>query len=620
MRIAIASGLGVVAVLAACSSHRTGFPDQFGAPSLTGDGGASAGDGSFGSFGNGDDGGGSCPSRCSGDLSSYVDCNGKVLHTCPSGQGCAPGGQCVEACDAAKANKSSVGCDYYAVNPDTTFAAGACYAAFVANTWDSPVTLSVDYQGQSLAPSTFGAIPSGSGQALTYAPLVNGQLPAGQIAILFLAQTGPAAQYRPTCPAGITPAVGADPAPHDTGIGNAFHITASAPVVAYDIFPYGGGVSAITSATLLLPTTAWDTNYVAVDAYGPDQAQSPGSWPFVDVIAAQNGTTVTISPTAAIVGGTGVAATGAGHPATYTLSQGQVLHLAQPAELGGSPVQSNNPVGLIGGNRCFEVPDSAPACDSAHQQIPPVKALGHEYVAASYRARWTGETETPPWRMVGAVAGTTLTYDPSAPPGAPTTLTVGQVVDFQAQAGFVVRSQDGSHPFFFSTYMTGATDVGNGADDEQDGRGDPEFVTLVPPQQWLDTYVLFTDPTYPETNLAVVRGKAPDGTFHDVTLDCLGTVAGWQSVGTGDYQIASVDLVTGNFERVGSCDNGRHVMQSTAAFGVTVWGWGSAVTGGNSDPTFPQNGGLYSQYVSYGYPAGASVQAINQVVVPPVAQ
>jgi hypothetical protein len=615
MRIAITWGVGVVAVVAACSSQPKGFGNQFD-PSLTGDSGAATGDGSFGTFGTD---GGSCPGRCSGDLSSYVDCDGKVILTCPSGQGCAPGGTCVEACDAAKANKSSVGCDYYAVNPDTTFAAGACYAAFVANTWNTPVTLSVEYQGQTLDPSTFGSIPSGSGQALTYAPLVNGQVPAGQIAILFLAQTGPAQQWKPTCPAGVTPAVSADPAPHATSIGDAFHITASAPVVAYDIFPYGGGISAITSATLLLPTTAWDTNYVAVDAYGTDSGQSAGSWPFVDVIAAQDGTTVTIAPTAAIVGGTGVAATGAGQPATYTLSQGQVLHLVQPAELGGSPVQSSSPVGLIGGNRCFQVPDSMAACDSAHQQIPPVKALGYQYVASSYRARWPGEVETPPWRIVGAVDGTTLTYDPYAPPGAPTTLTLGQVADFDGQAGFVVSSQDASHPFFFATYMTGATDVGNGADDEQDGRGDPDFVTLVPPQQWLDTYVFFTDPTYPETNLSIVRGKAPDGTFHDVTLDCLGTVTGWQGIGKGDYQVVSVDLVTGNFERVGSCDNGRHLIQSTAAFGMTVWGWGSAATGGNSDPTV-QTTGIYSQYVSYGYPAGASVQSINQVVVPPVAQ
>jgi hypothetical protein len=51
-----------------------------------------------------------------------------------------------------------------------------------------------------------------------------------------------------------------------------------------------------------------------------------------------------------------------------------------------------------------------------------------------------------------------------------------------------------------------------------------------------------------------------------------------------------------------------------------VWGWGSAATGGQDDPALPPTNGIYSQYVSYGYPAGASVQAINQVVVPPVLQ
>ena len=45
-------------------------------------------------------------------------------------------------------------------------------------------------------------------------------------------------------------------------------------------------------------------------------------------------------------------------------------------------------------------------------------------------------------------------------------------------------------------------------------------------------------------------------------------------------------------------------------FGVTVWGWGSAATG-------EVGSGFYTQYVSYAYPAGASVQPINTVVIPP---
>jgi hypothetical protein len=603
-----------LAVVVACgSSNDQGWGTDGGDDGgtlVSSEGGAGGEGGTFGTDG------GSCAERCGSDLRSVVDCNGNVIKTCPAGQGCAPGGQCVAACQAATANKSSVGCDYWSVNPDTTFAAGACYAAFVANTWDEPVTLGVEFAGQTLDASQFGVVPSGSGQSITYTPLTGAQLAPGQIAILFLAQSGPLQEYRPTCPGGVTPAITTDPAPHTTSIGSAFHITATAPVVAYDIFPYGGGVSAITSATLLLPTTAWDTNYVAVDAYAADSSASVGSWPFIDVISAQDGTTVTLAPTVAIVAGTGVAGTAQGQPATYTLSRGQVLHIAQPAELVGSPIQSSNPVGLIGGSRCMEVPETVQACDSAHQMIPPVKALGYQYVASRYRDRWPGQTEAPPWRVVGAVNGTTLTYDPAPPTGAPTTLAQGQVANFRSSGGFTVTSQDAQHPFYMAAYMTGAEMVGP----ETDGRGDPEFVGLVPPQQWLGQYVFFTDPTYPETNLAVVRTRKSDGTYADVSLDCSGTVTGWTSVGSGAYQIASVDLVTGDFTSVGGCANGRHVMQSAAPFGLTVWGWGSAVTGGQIDPTQPQMGGIYSQYVSYGYPAGASVQPINTVVVPPVSQ
>ena len=180
-----------------------------------------------------------------------------------------------------------------------------------------------------------------------------------------------------------------------------------------------------------------------------------------------------------------------------------------------------------------------------------------------------------------------------------------------------MSSQDAAHPFFFRRYMTGgAYGRGHTGRREQDGRGDRRFRDAVPPQQCLDTYVFFTDPTYPETNLSIVRGKAPDGTFHDVTLDCAGTITGWQAVGTGTSSTRRADLVTGNFERVGSCNNGRHVIQSTAAFGMTVWGWGSAATGGQPTVQPP----FYSQYVSYGYPAGASVPPINTVVVPPGTQ
>ncbi|MFT3696500.1 MAG: IgGFc-binding protein [Kofleriaceae bacterium] len=429
---------------------------------------------------------------------------------------------------------------------------------------------------------------------------------------MFLAEKPPAINLPglgyTACPTGITPAYTVDDAAvHGTKMGYAFHITTDNPVTAYDIFPYGGGTSAITSATLLLPTPTWDINYVAVDAYRQSAIPDPDSGmlqktgqPFVEILAKQDNTHVTIRPNIAIVGGTGVPAAAAGSNATYTLMAGQFLQLEQDDELMGSPITSDAPVGVWGGASCMNIPIDKAACDGAHQQIPPVKAMGSHYAAVRYRNRFPGVEESVPWRMVGGVDNTTLTYSPSAPTGAPSSLQLGQVVEFNASSPFTVTSQDGDHPFYMSAHMTGCQDINDGSD----CRGDPEFVNVVPPDQYLASYTFFTDPTYPETNLVLTREQV-NGAFADVTIDCMGTVGGWQPVdAAGTIQYARVDLVTGNFQSVGSCNNGLHLASSAQPFGMTVWGWGNASTG------------LFSTtYVSYAYPAGAAIKPINNVVI-----
>src|SRR5688572_1689246 len=74
-----------------------------------------------GSRGNGDDTGGgddanpTCP-VCSDDKYAVVDCEGNATQ-CPPDQMC-NAGQCMDACEAAEKNNSSVGCEYYAVDMD----------------------------------------------------------------------------------------------------------------------------------------------------------------------------------------------------------------------------------------------------------------------------------------------------------------------------------------------------------------------------------------------------------------------------------------------------------------------------------------------------------------------
>jgi hypothetical protein len=75
---------------------------------------------------------------------------------------------------------------------------------------------------------------------------------------------------------------------------------------------------------------------------------------------------------------------------------------------------------------------------------------------------------------------------------------------------------------------------------------------VIPPEQYLASYTFFTDPTYPETNLVLVRERK-NGAFADVNVDCAGTVTGWQPIDSGDnLEYTRLDLVTGNFMSVGA--------------------------------------------------------------------
>jgi hypothetical protein len=530
-----------------------------------------------------------CPLACSSDLHSIVDCNNFTVTLCDGTLACDPMSfTCTDGCTAAELNHRSVGCDYYATNMDRT-QTNFCFAAFIANTSTAPAHITVERMGTTLPIDQFARIPVGSGPTLTYGPYDNvAGLAPGQVTILFLGGDQGSA---PLCPA--PPAVpGASFT--GTGISNAFHITTDVPVVAYQINPYGGGSVAVTAGSLLLPTSAWDVNYVAVNVAPFSTAASLP--PSMDIIARDDGTIVSLTPNAAVLGGTGVPAGAAGTPINISLNKGQYVQITQQAELTGSVVTATKPVGFMAGHVCMNMPVGTPFCDHGEQMIPPVRALGSRYVGVMYRPRTAGETSTF-WRLVGAVDGTTLTY--SAAVGGPASINKGQALTFQTGTPFTVTSQDKDHPFMLFTYMTSSQFSPGG-----DGFGDPDFVVSVPPEQYLTEYVFFADPTYPETNLVIVRARGSDAQFHDVMLDCAGAIVNWTPI-DADFQFARADLMTGNFANVGSCSTGRHEINSAAPFGLWVWGWGTPQT-----TQFTAN-------VSYGYPGGMNVTPINSVILKP---
>jgi hypothetical protein len=527
-----------------------------------------------------------CPS-CSDDGSAMIDCEGNAT-ACPDDTACS-GGACVDPCEAAVASNSSVGCEYYTVDMDAAQGPpiDACYTVFVANTSRGNVHMNIDWNGTPIDLAQYAKIPVGAGQSLTYAaydPV--GGLPPGQVAIVFLAYAFNFGNV--ACP--VPAALGTEAQLSGTGRNFAFHLTTDWPVVAYQMLPYGGGAAAATGATLLLPTSAWGTNYIAVSAYDSTAPPIPiPMGPSFNIVGREDGTTVTMRPKSAIVAGGGLPAGPADQPYQFTVNRGEYVQITQYAPLSGSPIDATAPIGVFGGHQIMSIDRCCG--DHGEQMLAPVRALGYEYVAASHADRKVGG-EPRIYRIFGAVDGTQLSYDP--PGVGPAVVNQGEFYEVRSPAPFTVRSQDDAHPFAMFTYMSGSGELGEG------GIGDPDFVRLVPPLQYLKRYVFFTDPTYPFTVLTVVRGLK-DGVFHDVDLDCMGTISGWQPVGAvGVFEVAYVKLVD-HWNGQGGCNNGVRTMRSDAPFGVSVWGWGSEDTS--------------TGWVSYGYPAGESIQAINDVVI-----
>jgi hypothetical protein len=551
--------------------------------------------------------------RCSDDLHAIVDGKGNVIKECAPDEGCA-NGECIPACAAAAENKGNVGCDFVVPTPEfLPYTTQPCFAVFVANTWPKPARLDIRFGGTSLDATTFGRIPNASLEPSQWAPLPPSGLPPDEVAVLFLS-SDPYSENAGTslaCP--VPSAISSATAVGGTGRGTTFQIMSDYPVSAYDILPFGGALSFLPGAQLILPTSAWGKNYVAslaavqIDPAVPFLGGQGGPM-WIQVVAKEDATTLEILPRhfTGLPSGPGVDVAPGNAVTKYQLSAGEVIQWSGAADPAGSILKSDKPIAFVGGNGelCLHSSTSpnGGGCDSAHQQIAPVSALGFDYAVAPYTTRRGDlEEESILYRVVGTVAGTQLVFDPPVT-GAPTTLDVGEVVDFEAAGAFRMQSQDENHPFVLVQLMAGGFVEGGSRPGVTPGTieggqlGDEEIVAVLPAQQYQSRYVFFTDPTYGTTNLVLVRVRTQDG-FHDVTVDCAGVVDGWKPIGSdGNYEYTEVDLVRVN--SVGGCQNGRHVASSKGRFGLVVWG--------------------LDAWASYAYPAGAAVAPINTVEVVPV--
>ncbi|MGB1015059.1 MAG: hypothetical protein ACPG4T_13060, partial [Nannocystaceae bacterium] len=228
-----------------------------------------------------------CLLSCSPDLTQLLDCEQVLVEDCEFG--CDPEAlRCIDPCQMSR----SAGCEFY---PTRMAIDGfsSCFAVFVVNTWNTPAHLNVTYGNRPLLPGSSVFLPEGNGPDLEYLPYdEEAGLAPGAAAVMFLVENAlgqcprPAATTRPPMP--------------DTGKGSSFHLTSDVPVAAYQVQPYGSENS-LAGASLLLPTSAWDTSYIAVN--GNQDVEEYEYSPSLNIIGMEDNTQVSLTPVVELEGG-----------------------------------------------------------------------------------------------------------------------------------------------------------------------------------------------------------------------------------------------------------------------------------------------------------------------------
>jgi hypothetical protein len=502
-----------------------------------------------------------------GDFSPSDDCGSSAGPTTggdphekydvSDGVGTAGDGGPPTSCGAAAADLSSVGCEFWAVDLPNGWAHSILSAADTAIPADqqfSVVAANASSQSAAMVEVFLGD------EFIDSAPVSSGEIHVFDL-----------------------PNLNIDPTT-TTATGRAYRIISDVPVAVYQFQPLDNDPPPFSNdASLLFPTHALGQDYVAVTSYatamniqgGPSYPVNIGS--FVSIVAVEDGTTVDTYPTAPLVGGPS---------AGVTLNAGEVFTIIGDgggesglANLSGTRVHADRPVAVFSGNVAAHEPVDVSGCclDHLEHQLLPMSAWSTEYVI-SPPPRYDGKVdESNVVRILAAEDGTTLTYAPGAPAGAPTQLSAGDTAEFRTVEPFVLTA---SAPISVAQFLqsNGTLDY-NGAKP-----GDPAMWITPPVRQFQSHYVFLSPPGYSD-NFVTITNRAGIG----MELD--GVQVTGQFYVTGELDGASYMHIHVPVSA------GVHVLTAEEPVGIAVFG--------------------YATDVSYAYPGGSGIKYFQPPPPPP---
>jgi hypothetical protein len=482
---------------------------------------------------------------------------GKLIKQCNPGAGeVCFGGACVPACQAAEAQPSNVGCEFWAVDLDNEYsqfndAAGAPWGVVLSNAGEAPANVTIERND---APP---------GQPLQTAVVATFTIPARQLK----------QQILPTREVDGS-SMGKDEGPGTFVSSNAYRITSSVPLVVYQFNTMAQSFS--NDASLLLPRNALGLVHRVVTAPPANPIAvfpTPGipDHSFVTIIGTAPQTKVTVVVSSDIVAGSGIPATKKGGTITATLGPFDVLNVESdgiPGDLTGSIVESSAPVAVFSGAERGIVPFTStlpPAppdydpqqghccTDHLEDQMWPVTSMGRKFVVTRSPVRSRGWVEPDILRFLG-IAKPALVKTNLPPPDDMFTVNPGQTRDTYTFTDFVATS---SEPIMIAQLL-----VSQGFTYQWDPGGDPSLTVFPPLDQYRRDY-LFLVPSSWAKNFVVL--SVPSG--GTVTIDgqplptCVTATAG------------TVDTVAYDAQRC-PISEGAHRISGTKPFGVVAYGYG----------------------------------------------
>jgi len=518
------------------------------------------------------------PGARSCDGNTIVECDddgsaATTIHECDSeaGERCT-GGFCQDSCQEALENRSTIGCEYWAVDLDNAEnripmdprggdnAAGAQFAVAVANPdpyLSAHVTVEINVADLAAE--------------LDLEIVADVELGPGGIEVLELPR-------RDADGENITTFVDDGPQTHVSS--RAFRVTSTAPIVAYQFNTLDQQYS--NDASLLLPTSGLDRHHIVL-SYPPTNAvRFPGmpvSRSYVTVIGTEVGTRVEITPTSRTLAGGTVPALEPGQTFEVELGPFDMLNLETDSvtfqeaaggtypDLTGTVVTSSKPVAVFTGCDLTVVvpqgadPDEDGRCCAEHieSQILPTSAMGTSFAVSRSPQRSRSTPEPDVYRILAVVDDTVVTTNLSGADGS-FELDAGEFHQLDATTGFVLET-NADHPVHVGQFLISQTFVGDRV------IGDPAFLLFPALGEWRGTYVFTTGVGFQENHVVVTMAEGSEVFLDGNMLPDLASGC------TNAVPIGAIDGV--DYVQI-SCPilDGAHGIESDeAAVGAAVYGY-----------------------------------------------